>query len=194
MRHKRTIAKFIFISTDFVVDGIKGMYKEEDERSAVNYYGQTKIAAEDLVMQNNNEWCIVRTALVYGKPFSGRNNMVTLVKEMLEKGEEYSVFDDQIRTCTYVEDLANAIVLVIQKNAKGIYHISGNDVLTPYQMAVATAEYLHLDKSLIKKVTEKDFSQPAKRPAKTGFVISKAKVDLGFKPISFAEGLKRTLE
>jgi len=184
---------FLLVSTDFVFDGEKGMYKEDDERKAVSYYGQTKIWAEDLVMQYPFAWSIVRTVLVYGKPLTGRNNIITLVKEKLQKGEPYNVFSDQVRTPTYVEDLANGIVRMIEKNAKGVYHISGETVVTPYQMAIATAEFLNLDKSLIKEVTAQTFTQPALRPDKTGFDISKAKRDLGFMPISFEEGLRKTL-
>jgi dTDP-4-dehydrorhamnose reductase len=66
--------------------------------------------------------------------------------------------------------------------------------MTPYQMAVKTANYLKLDSSLINKVTAANFSQPAKRPLRTGFVIDKAKRELGYKPLSFEEGLKRTFE
>jgi dTDP-4-dehydrorhamnose reductase len=186
--------KFIFISTDFVFNGHKGMYNEDDERSAVNYYGQTKILAENAVMSYPLDWSIVRTVLVYGKPLTGRDNIITLVKQKLQAGEEYSVFSDQVRTPTYVEDLAKAIVLMIEKNTKGIYHISGQTVVTPYQMAVATAKFLHLDSSLIKEVTAECFAQPALRPAKTGFDIAKAKKELGFEPVSFEEGLKKTLE
>ncbi len=65
-------------------------------------------------------------------------------------------------------------------------------MVTPYQMAFATAEYLNLNKFLIKEVTAQTFSQTALRPAKTGFDISKAKSELGFIPISFEEGLKKT--
>jgi dTDP-4-dehydrorhamnose reductase len=191
LQHK---CNFLLVSTDFVFDGKKGMYKEDDERKAVNYYGQTKIMAEDEVMKYPFDWSIVRTVLVYGKPLTGRNNIITLVKEKLQKGEEYSVFNDQVRTPTYVEDLATAIVLMLEKNTKGIYHISGETIVTPYQMAIATAEYLNLDKSLIKEVTAETFSQPALRPAKTGFDISKAKRELGFMPLSFEEGLRKTLD
>ena len=59
-------------------------------------------------------------------------------------------------------------------------------------MAYKTADYLGLNKSLIKKVTAADFTQPAKRPQKTGFVIDKAKNELNYMPVSFEEGLKRT--
>jgi len=185
---------FVFISTDFVFDGMKGMYKEDDERSAVNYYGRTKIDAEDAVMEYAYDWSIVRTVLVYGKPQAGRDNILTIVKNKLERGEEYSVFDDQVRTPTYVEDIAYAVTSIIEKRAKGIYHISGGDVLTPYQMAVKTGELFNLNTSLIKKVTEADMSQPAIRPLKTGFNIQKAKDDLGFMPTEFSVGLTKTFE
>lgn len=183
---------FIFLSTDFVFDGVNGNYTEQDNRNPVNYYGQTKMDAEDAVMEYNGQWAIVRTVLVYGKPLSGRSNILTIVKDKLEKNETYKVVNDQLRTPTYVEDLAGAIVSIIKKNASGTWHIAGGDWLTPYQVACQAADYLQLNKDLLIKVTEADFTQPAKRPAKTGFNISKAKKELGYSPISFAEGLIKT--
>jgi len=182
---------FIFISTDFVFDGEKGSYPEEDIPNPVNFYGKTKSEAEDAVKEYEYDWAIVRTSLVYGKPIAGRGNILTVVKEKLERGEKYSVVDDQVRSPTFVEDLATGIVSIIDKRARGIYHISGADVLTPYQMACKTADHLGLDKSLIKKVTAADFSQPAKRPFKTNLIIDKARKELGYNPVSFDEGLQK---
>ncbi len=183
---------FVFVSSDFIFDGIKGMYSEDDLPAPVNFYGKTKAEAEEAVKKYKYDWAIVRTVLVYGKSITGKANILTVVKEKLEKGEEYKVVNDQLRTPTYVEDLADGIVSVVEKKATGIYHLSGEDILTPYEMACKTADYLGLNKSLIRKITSADFSQPAKRPLKTGFNISKAKDILGFQPISFDEGLRRT--
>ena len=185
---------FVFISTDFVFDGERGMYNEEDTPAHVSYYGRTKLEAEEAVKEYGHDWAIVRTVLVYGKNHSGHSNILKVVKEKLEKREEYSVVNDQVRTPTYVEDLATGIVLVIEKKANGIFHLSGKDILTPYQMAIKTADYLGKDRSLIKKVTAADFTQPAKRPPRTGFIIDKARIQLGYEPISFEEGLKRTFD
>ena len=183
---------FIFVSTDFIFDGEKGMYKEDDEPGPVNYYGKTKLEAEEIVKEYEYDWAIVRTVLVYGKPILSRSNILTIVKEKLERGETYNVVDDQSRTPTHVEDLAKGIVQIIEKRANGVYHLSGKDVLTPYQMACKTAAFLGLDNTLIKRVTASHFSQPAKRPAKTGFIIDKARIELGFDPISIEEGLKKS--
>jgi dTDP-4-dehydrorhamnose reductase len=158
----------------------------------VNFYGKTKAEAEDAVKEYEFDWAIVRTSLVYGVPVTGRGNLLTVVKEKLEKGEEYKVVDDQVRTPTYVEDLAAGIVSIIEKKATGIYHLSGEEVLTPYDMACQTADYLQLDSTLIKKVTAANFSQPARRPLRTNFIIDKAKKELGYQPVNFQTGLKKT--
>ncbi len=183
---------FIFISTDFIFDGKKGMHREDDPASPVNFYGKTKAEAEEAVKEYKYDWSIVRTVLVYGKPIAGRGNILTVVKEKLEKGEEYNVFNDQVRTPTYVGDLVKGIISIIDKKATGIYHLCGKDILTPYEMACLAADFLGLDKSLIRKVTAADFSQPAKRPEYSGLAINKARNLLGYEPVSFGEGLKLT--
>ena len=187
-------AAFIYISTDFIFDGIAGPYVESDLPGPVNYYGSSKLGAEKSVMEAKLPWCIIRTVLVYGNILVGnRSNMVSWVQNNLSQGKPIQVVSDQWRTPTYVEDLAKGILLAIENKAKGIYHISGEALLTPYDMAMATAEYLALDKNLIEKVNASIFVQAAKRPAKTGFIIDKAKNDLGFRPLSFKEGLKKML-
>jgi dTDP-4-dehydrorhamnose reductase len=183
---------FVFVSTDFIFSGKNETCHEDDLPSPVNFYGITKAEAEEAVKEYEYDWAIARTILVYGKPVTGKSNILTVVKEKLEKGEEYRVVNDQVRTPTYVEDLAAGIISIIERKATGIYHLSGEDVLTPYEMACKTADHLGLDKSLIKKITSADLSQPAKRPPRTIFVLDKAKKKLGFHPVSFEEGLKRT--
>lgn len=183
---------FIFLSTDFIFDGEKGLYCEEDEPAPVNYYGKTKLLAEGLVKKYPFNWAIVRTVLVYGPPIPGRPNLLSIVKEKLEKEEMYSVVDDQFRTPTFVNDLAKSILAVIEKNATGVFHISGDDMFTPFQMACMSAAYLGLDVSLIRRVTAEIFKEPARRPPRTGFNIDKAKAELGYVPVSFETGLQQT--
>ncbi|MEO7046165.1 MAG: SDR family oxidoreductase [Ferruginibacter sp.] len=191
---KKINAHFIYISTCFVFDGLNGPYKETDATGPVNYYGTSKLAAENEVLENLPGSCIVRTILVYGnKWLLNRSNIVSWVKDNLEKQQKIKVVSDQWRTPTYVDDLAAGVLLAIKKSAKGIYHISGEEMMTPYDMAIAVADHCNLDKTLIEKVTADTFTQPAKRPAITGFIIDKAKKDLGYEPVSFAEGLNLML-
>jgi dTDP-4-dehydrorhamnose reductase len=185
---------FIFMSTDFVFEGKSLAYKETDALQPVNYYGQTKVEAEKAVQMYPFTWTIVRTVLVYGKPMSGRQNLLTNVVAALKKGESLKIFNDQMRTPTYVEDLANALAEMIRKESPGIFHISGNDVLTPYQMAVAAAGQVGLDGRMIIPVTAETFQQPALRPPITGFDLTKAATELSYTPTSFANGLAKTFE
>lgn len=188
---ERQGAFFVFLSTDFVFDGLQGPYSEDDPVNPISYYGSSKVAGERMVANSKlAAWAIVRTILVYGVAADPkRSNIITWVKNNLEQGKKLKVVEDQWRTPTLVQDLAEGCKLIVDKQAKGIFHISGDELLTPYDMAVQTAQYFNLDTKLLEKVNASTFTQPAKRPARTGFVIDKAK-ELGFKPHTFAEGLE----
>ncbi len=189
---RETVSRIIFISTDFVFDGQHGPYREEDETNPVNYYGSSKVGAEKAVMESGLDWAIVRTVLVVGTTADGqRQNLLSWVKEKLERGEAIRVVDDQVRTPTFVDDLADGVVLVLEKNASGIYHIAGKDTLTPFQMAVKAAKFLQLDSSLIQKADANTFTQAALRPPTTGFIIDKARRELSYDPHSFSHVLAK---
>ena len=188
---KEVQSKIIYLSTDFVFDGMTGPYKEEDIMSPVNYYGSTKVAAEKAIMESDLRWAIVRTVLVYGQTVEGtRTNIINWVKSSLEQGKHIKVVSDQFRTPTFVDDLVIGIMLLIEKNLDGIFHISGREEMTPYDMAIETAKFLKLDESLIEKVDSSSFSQAGLRPAKTGFRIDKARKELGYEPRGFRESLE----
>jgi dTDP-4-dehydrorhamnose reductase len=184
-------ARLIFVSTDFIFDGNDGPYKEDAQPAPVNYYGSTKMVAEKAVMESGLDYAIARTILVYGLvPATGRTNIIGFVRQNLEANQPIKMVTDQVRTPTFVDDLARGIILIIEKNGKGIYHLSGEQSMTPYDIAIETARYFGLNEALIAKATSEDIKQPAVRPPKTGFDISKAKKELGYKPRSFNEGLE----
>jgi dTDP-4-dehydrorhamnose reductase len=188
---EKTGAAIMQLSTDFIFNGTYGPLDESAHPDPVNIYGHSKLKAEEVVMQSGIPWCIVRTVLVYGvaKPLN-RLNIVLWVKESLEKGKSIQVVTDQYRTPTLAEDLAQGCLLAYRHNATGIYHISGEEMMTPYEMAIQTARFFSMDESLIRPATASTFQQPARRPPKTGFIIEKAKKHLGYQPHPFIEGLR----
>jgi dTDP-4-dehydrorhamnose reductase len=181
---------FVHLSTDFIFDGNEGPYDENAEANPLSFYGWSKYAAEKLVINSDVKWAIARTVLVYGIAHDmSRTNIILWVKNSLEQGKSINVVNDQWRTPTLAEDLADGCILIAQKEAEGIFNISGKDLLNPFQMAIMTADYFKLDKSLITEVDGTKFTQPAKRPAKTGFILDKPIAILGYNPKSFQEGI-----
>jgi len=178
------------LSTDFIFDGADGPYTEEGIANPISYYGESKLKAEQLLFASEIRWSIARTVLVYGiVPDMSRSNIVLWVKKSLEDGKTIQVVTDQFRTPTLAEDLAMGCWLLAKDEVEGIFNISGSDFLTPYEMAVMTADYYGLDKSLLQKADSSTFTQTAKRPARTGFILDKAKKVLGYSPKTFQEGI-----
>lgn len=182
--------RLIHVSTDFIFDGSHGPLDESEKPAPVNFYGESKLAGEEAILKSSIDWCILRTVLVYGITTDmSRSNIVLWVKNNLEQKKTIQVVNDQWRTPTLAEDLAMGCYLAAIKNAHGIFHISGKDFLSPYDIAIQTAEYFNLDKSFIKATDSNHFKQPARRPLTTGFIIDKARKELGFEPRSFKEGI-----
>lgn len=181
----------VHVSTDFIFDGTHGPLDETAEPNPVNFYGESKLAAERLIQASNISWSILRTVLVYGVTNDmSRSNIVLWVKKSLEDGKTISVVNDQWRTPTLAEDLAQGCYLAAVKKATGVFNISGKDFMTPFDIATQTATFFRLDTSLIQPTNSTKFRQPARRPMKTGFIIDKAKKELGYEPHSFLEGLE----
>ncbi len=178
------------LSTDFIFDGADGPYTEEATPNPISVYGASKLRAEKLIEASSIRWAIARTVLVFGIVADmSRTNIILWVKKSLEDGKQINVVTDQFRTPTLAEDLAIGCWLITQKEAEGIFNISGSDFLTPYEMAIKTANYYGLPTDLIKQADSSTFSQPAKRPPRTGFILDKAIRELGYQPRTFDEGI-----
>mgnify|MGYP002395460978 CR=1 FL=1 len=182
------------ISTDFVFSGQRTDYSEEDIADPLNYYGMAKKEAEDYIMEHAKRWSIIRTILVYGYvPGMNRQNLVTWVYHALKNGQSINVVQDQYRTPTLAEDLAQACSQIALHTKEGIFHVAGKELMSVEQIARRVAQQFHLDAGLITPVSSAWLNEPAMRPPKSGFNLMKAEKMLGFIPHSFQEGLT-TLE
>ena len=182
---------FVHLSTDFIFDGENGPYDEEAKANPLSYYGWSKLKSETIVKSCKSPWSIVRTVLVIGiTEGMSRSNIVLWAKGALEKGQEINVVDDQFRTPTLAEDLADGCMLIAKQTATGIYNISGKDFMSIIELVQSVADFYDLDKSLIKKTSSLSLNQPAKRPPVTGFILDKAINDIGYKPHSFHDALR----
>lgn len=183
-------AHLIHVSTDFIFDGVSGPYNEESMPNPISYYGESKLAAEEIVKNSSCKFSIVRTVLVYGVVDNmSRSNIVLWAKGALETGKELTVVDDQYRTPTLAEDLAHGCILIAQKGAEGIYNISGDEYMCITDLVKRVAKYFKFDENLVKPISSSSLNQKAARPPKTHLLLDKAKKELDYMPSSFEEGL-----
>jgi dTDP-4-dehydrorhamnose reductase len=122
-------------------------------------------------------------------PGLSRSNVVLWAKAALEKGEPIRVVDDQWRMPTLAEDLADGCIRIAKRRAHGVFHLCGPDGMTILELVGRVGRYFGLDTKVVSPVKSADLGQPARRPPRTGFLLDKARRELGYAPRSFEEGL-----
>jgi dTDP-4-dehydrorhamnose reductase len=188
-------AHLVHLSTDFIFDGIDGPYTETAIPNPLSFYGKSKLAAEKLIQESSLSWSILRTVLVYGVAEDmSRSNIVLWAKSALEKGQSLRIVNDQFRTPTLAEDLAQGCILAAKQKAQGIYNISGSDYMSVETLVRRVARYFGLDESPITAISTASLNQRAPRPLLSGFIIDKAKQELGYSPHTFEQGIALVME
>jgi len=189
-------AHFQLLSTDFVFDGEKGNYNEQDVPNPLSYYGNSKLKAEQILMNDNNEnWSIARTIIVYGTGHNlSRSNLILWALSALPKGEQMNIVNDQFRAPTWADDLALGCWLIIEKQQKGIFHLSGPDTKSILEWVLTIAHHFNWSTENVHPVSSHTLNQSAKRPPKTGFDLTKAREVLGYQPKKLTETLDELLK
>jgi dTDP-4-dehydrorhamnose reductase len=178
----------IYASTDYVFDGTRGMYSEEDKANPVNYYGYSKLLGE--------AYCdaVARTCVIFGaRPASGKVNFALWLIDRLAKGESAKIVTDQYVTPTLNTNLARMVLELASRRLKGIYHLSGATRISRYDFACELARIFNLDEELISPSSMAEMKWAARRPADSSLDTSKAMKCLNEKPMAVREAL-RTLK
>lgn len=184
----KTGKKIIYISTEFIFDGKKDFYTEEDTPNPVNWYATTKYEGEKIVQALSSPWIIARPAYPYRAEFE-KKDFVRAIMGRLKNGDKIMGVTDHIFTPTFIDDIATALDTVIKQNASGIYNIVGSSSLTPYEASRKIAEEFGLDISLIEPTTRAEFfSGRAERPYSLR-VKNDRITELGVQMKTFDQGL-----
>jgi len=185
-------SRLIYISSNAVFDGYTPFYSESSPVNPINYYGQLKVEAEDVVRESGIHWAIIRPILMYGWPYQGeRDNPVVWWLRSLKNGKPIKVVDNVFNKPLPAWSSAEVVWAVIRQHRTGIYHVAGRDHLSLYQFALQVAEVFGLDSRLITPVPDSYFPEIAPRPRDTSFDTSKMENELGVKPIGVKDGLLR---
>lgn len=180
----------IHISTDYIFDGTSGPYSENAQPNPLGYYARTKLASENVLRMSGVDYTIIRTNVLYGIADS-RPDFVRWVINKLRSNEKINIVTDQINNPTFIDDVVQAISKIIEFKKYGIYNIGGSEFLSRYDFALKIADFFELNKDLIFAIVTKDLNQPARRPLKSGLLITKAQAELNYKPYTIDEALTR---
>lgn len=182
----------VYVSTDYVFDGEKGMYKETDKPAPVNYYGFTKLKGEESVKNFENQFCTVRSSVIYGSiPATGKMNFALWLLERLGNKEKVAITTNQWNSPTLNINLANMILEVLERKLSGVFHLAGATRISRYEFARSVAETFDLDTNLITAVFSNDIPWLAKRPKDSSLDVDKTCQTLKNKPLQILEALDK---
>lgn len=160
-RHKNI--RVIHFSTDYVFDGTGTQpYKEDDKCNPINVYGESKLVGERYLQSLTADYLLIRTSWLYG--VKGKN-FVQIILEKAKTTKKLEVVDDQIGSPTHTKDLAAAVDLLIEQNAKGVFHITNRGNCSWYQFAVKILQKSGLDDVEMMPIKSDKLQRPAMRPA-----------------------------
>ena len=142
-------ARLVFVSTEYVFDGVHGFYREDDQPAPTTHYGRTKWQAEQAVADLAPGSAVVRTSIVYGWPSPGGRNFVPMLVDRLRTGQPYRASTQVLRTPVYVEHLVDGIAALAENHHPGVHHIAGSDWVSMHDFALSVAEAFSLDASLV---------------------------------------------
>jgi dTDP-4-dehydrorhamnose reductase len=191
---KETGAKMVVCSTDSVFDGIKGYFTETDTPKAVNFYAETKVKAENIVLSSSEKNIVARLSLVMGLPVLGKgNSFLADTIDKLGRGEKVKFPENEIRTPIDVVTLGAALAELAGSNYGGIVHLSGNTRINRYDMAIHIAEKLGFNSNLIESTDSNSMPGRAPRPNDASMNNSLARNLLQTPMRTLTEGLDLTL-
>ncbi len=182
---------FVFFSTDLIFDGRKGDYTETDAPNPLHFYGETKVAAEQLVLQNPRH-LVIRTSINGGTSPSGQRSFNEQLRRSLQQaGQGMKLFTDEFRCPIPAAETARAVWELAQKSCTGIYHVAGADKLSRWQIGELLVKYWPEVTAKIESGSSRDFPGPP-RALDTSFNIAKVQKALSAPLPGLNEWLTRT--
>jgi dTDP-4-dehydrorhamnose reductase len=181
-----------YISTDYVFDGKKGMYKEEDKPKPLSAYGESKLLGETEVrcLGDRWKWLIARSSILYGA-YRKRFNFATWIIDELRAGRKIRVVTDQTGSPTLADDLADAVLELWRRGATGVYNVAGREAISRYDFSLKVCEVFGLDSALVSPVRTGELKQRAQRPANSSLDVAKVESALGRKMLDVRGGLEK---
>jgi dTDP-4-dehydrorhamnose reductase len=182
-------SRLVFTSTDLVFDGLKGSYRETDAAKPLSVYGTSKLRAEEAVLTTGQGNLVVRSSLMYGMGSPSSGTFLRGLTETLSEGGRMRLFTDQLRNPILVDDFAQALILAVERDLEGLYHIAGAEAVSRLEFGRQVCRAFGYDESLLEPISMEDFEYVAARPPDSTLDTEKFASATGFKPAGIAEAL-----
>ena len=184
-------ARLIFVSTDMVFDGARGLYRESDSVNPISVYGKTKVAAENLILQAGGPHAIARSALIYGRPRHRGQSFSLWIENRLRNGQPAPLYTDQYRSPIWVENLADALLELAESEITGLLHLGGANRIDRYTFAQQLCRAVGYDAALLEPTSMHATPSDAPRPVDVSLNSERASGLLHTPLLDTEEGLRR---
>ncbi len=186
---KKFGARYVFLSTDYVFDGKKPSYTERDTPNPINCYARTKLAAERALSELDIDHIIARTTVLYGVGGIGKASFAVWLINRLRANERVNIVTDQRNCPTFTDNLSEFLFRLYEKDAAGVFHVTGKECISRYDFAVRIAAKFGLERNLITPVTTAELNQVAPRPLSINMITEKAEKATGLRALDVDGGL-----
>jgi dTDP-4-dehydrorhamnose reductase len=187
---QETGSYLVYVSTDYVFDGMRGQYSEEDEPAPINAYGRSKLLGEEEMARHYPRGCVARTSVVYGWGRPYRPNFATWVHSKLAANEPLRVVNGQFASPTLNTHLARMLLEVAELRMNGILHVAGSTRISRYDFAVMLAKQFGFNEKLVNPIQTEAANWKARRPVDSSLNVSKAHRMLSSKPVALDQALR----
>ena len=178
-----------YVSTDYVFDGEKGLYTEEDKTNPISYYGYTKLKGEEFIKEHATKWCIARPSVLYGW-LNHKQHFATWLINSLNQKKEVKVLKDQYISPTLNTNLAEMLLEISERKITRIVHTAGDTRVSRHEYALKLAEVFNLNMNLIKPAKMDEIPWKARRPRDSSLNVNKANALLNSKPLKLNHALE----
>jgi S-adenosylmethionine synthetase len=189
--------KLIYLSTDYVFDGSNPPYATDAACNPLNFYGQTKRAGEEAVLQASENHIVLRVPILYGEVETLKESAVSLLLNELLTPAPHAVDHWAVRYPTYVGDIAQTLrnwaePLLNTPQSRGIYHLSGAEAFTKYEMACTMGDVLGLPYNHLSPNPLPPAGAP--RPQNSQLDINRLQQETAVEKTPFGDNIQRILK
>jgi dTDP-4-dehydrorhamnose reductase len=185
-----TSLKIIFLSSDYVFDGIKGNFDDHHPTAPTTSYGRHKKIIEHEIRALTDNFLVIRLSKIYGLK-KGDKTILDEAANLLQQNKQVLAASDQYFCPTYVGDLIQAIINIQEKDLTGYMNVCAPEIWSRFEMHTTLAQFMEKDISLVKEINLHDLPEMKRRPLNTSMICSRLNQETQTQFVSFKDSISK---